>query len=103
MIDYAAIALAESAPLMLTPGRRCENGKPVPVSDPEWIKFTQELAEAGRLAYKASQTRNQEKISDSTNQLNDACLNCHLVYRDKRRPNTDAIDPANKALRCAKG
>jgi hypothetical protein len=35
--------------------------------------------------------------------LNDACLNCHLVYRDKRRPNTDAIDAANKALRCAKG
>ena len=25
VVDYAAIALAESAPLMLTPGRRCEN------------------------------------------------------------------------------
>src|SRR5580658_6672680 len=34
IVDYAAIALAESAPLMLTPGRRCENGKPVPVNDP---------------------------------------------------------------------
>src|ERR1700733_14567468 len=33
IVDYAAIALAESAPLMLTPGRRCENGKPVPVND----------------------------------------------------------------------
>src|SRR5438034_5360041 len=29
----SAVALAESAPLMLTPGRRCENGKPVPVND----------------------------------------------------------------------
>ena len=38
LVDYAAIALAESAPLMLTPGRRCENGKPVPVNDPDWIK-----------------------------------------------------------------
>src|SRR5215510_14499349 len=47
-VDYATVALAESAPLMLTPGRRCENGKPVPVNDPEWLKFTDELAEAGR-------------------------------------------------------
>ena len=71
VVDYAAVSLAESANLMLTPGRKCENGKPVPVSDPDWIKFTMELAEAGRAAYKASQTRNQEIISDSTNQLND--------------------------------
>ncbi len=35
IVDYAALALAESAPLMLTPGRRCENGKPVPVNDPD--------------------------------------------------------------------
>ena len=30
IVDYAAIALAESAPLLLTPGRRCENGELVP-------------------------------------------------------------------------
>ena len=59
---------------MLTPGRRCENGKPVPVTDPDWIKFTQQLAEAGKAAYRASQTRNQEIASDSTNQLNDSCM-----------------------------
>src|SRR2546422_5158046 len=67
LVDYAAITLAESAPLMLTPGRKCENGKPVPVNDPDWIKFTQELADAGKAAYKASQTRNQEAVSDATN------------------------------------
>ena len=27
LVDYAGVALAESAPLMLTPGRKCENGK----------------------------------------------------------------------------
>src|SRR5438105_12915262 len=32
LVDYAAVALTESAPLMLTPGRRCENGRPVPVN-----------------------------------------------------------------------
>jgi S-disulfanyl-L-cysteine oxidoreductase SoxD len=102
LVDYAAIALAESAPLMLTPGRRCENGKPVPVTDPEWIKFTQELAEAGRAAYKASQTRNQETVSDVSSVIADACLNCHQVYRDKRGINRDPIDPSNKASRCVK-
>jgi quinoprotein glucose dehydrogenase len=102
LIDYAAIALAESAPLMLTPGRKCENGKPVPVNDPDWIKFTNEMAEVGKAAYKASQTRNQEKVSDISNDIADACLNCHQVFRDKRRPGQDILDPSSKALRCTK-
>ena len=97
LVDYAAVALAESAPLMLTPGRRCENGKPVPVDHPDWIKFTQELADAGRAAYKASQTRNQEVVSDATNQIADSCLHCHEVFRD--RPVRGA-EPGNKASRC---
>ncbi|HLG99372.1 MAG TPA: cytochrome c [Bryobacteraceae bacterium] len=98
IVDYAAIAVAESAPLLLTPGRRCENGRPVPVTRPDWIKFTQEMAEAGRAAYKASQTRNQEAVSEATNQLSDSCLHCHEVYRDK--PGGTAADPSNKSLRC---
>jgi len=98
IVDYAAVAIAESAPLMLTPGRRCENGRPVPVDRPDWIKFSLALAEAGRVAYRASQTRNQEAVSDATNQLADACFQCHTVYRDKRgsRPG----DPAANAARC---
>ena len=97
IVDYAAIAVADSAPLLLTP-RRCENGRPAPVTRPDWIRFTQEMAEAGRAAYKASQTRSQEAVSEATNQLADSCLHCHEVYRDKRG-RTDA-DPSNKAGRC---
>jgi len=98
IVDYAAVAVAESAPLMLTPGRRCENGKPVPVDRPDWIKFSLELAEAGRAAYRASQMRSQEAVSDASNQLSDSCMHCHQVYRDKRgsRPG----DPAAAAARC---
>jgi hypothetical protein len=99
IVDNAAVSVAESAPLMLTPGRRCENGRPVPVDRPDWIKFSHELAEAGRAAYKASQTRSQEAVSDATNQLADSCLHCHMVYRDK--PGGKAGDPSNKAARCA--
>jgi hypothetical protein len=83
MVDYAAVSIAESATLMLTPGRRCENGKPVPVTDPDWIKFTQQLADAGTAAYRASQTRNQEIASESTNQLNDSCMSCHRIFRGR--------------------
>jgi mono/diheme cytochrome c family protein len=83
MVDYAALSLAESATLMLTPGRVCENGRPVPVTDPDWIRFTLELAEAGKASFKASQTRNQEAVSDSTNQLNESCQNCHNVFRGR--------------------
>jgi S-disulfanyl-L-cysteine oxidoreductase SoxD len=88
-VDYAAIALADSAPLLLTPGRRCENGRPVPVQDPDWIKFTLDLAETGRAAYKASQTRNQETVSDFTEQIAESCLACHRVYRDNRGRTAD--------------
>ncbi len=102
IVDYASIALAESAPLLLTPGRRCENGKPVPVNDPDWIRFTKEMADVGRAAYRASQTRNQEKVSDVTGDVADACLHCHQVFRDKMRPGRTAPDPSDKDLRCTK-
>ena len=102
IVDYAGIALAESAPLMLTPGRRCENGKPVPVDDPDWIKFTKEMAEAGRAAYRASQTREQEKVGEVSGVIADACFNCHQVFRDKVRRRGAGSDPSNKELRCTK-
>lgn len=98
LIDYAAVTLADAAPLLLTPGRRCENGRAVPVERADWIKYTAELVEAGRAAYKASQSRNQEIVSEVTNQIAEACLNCHVQYRDK--PGGTPADPSNKAARC---
>jgi cytochrome c553 len=102
IVDYASIALAESAPLMLTPGRRCENGKPVPVNDPDWIRFTKEMAEVGRAAYRASQTRSQEKVSDISGDVAEACMHCHQVFRDKIRRGRSGADPSGKERRCTK-
>lgn len=98
LVDYAAIALAESTPLLLTPGRRCENGKPVPVDSADWIAYTARLAEAGRAAYRASQSRNRDAVIEVTNEIADACLQCHDAYRDK--PGGTTVDPSNKAARC---
>ena len=81
-IDLAALALAESAPLFLAPGRRCENGRPVPVERPDWQEFTAAVVEAGRAAYRASQSRSVDAVVAVTDRLNDACAACHQVYRD---------------------
>ena len=98
LVDYAAVSIADAAPLLLAPGRRCENGRPVPVERADWIQYTTQLVEAGKAAYKASQSRNQEAVSEVSNQLADACLNCHDHYRDK--PGGTPADPSNKAARC---
>ncbi len=90
VVDAAAIAIAEVGPLLMTPGRRCENGKPVPVDRADWQQYVRGLVEVGRAAYRASQTRNQAAVSEVTNQISDACANCHRVYRDR----------ATLAMRC---
>ena len=82
VVDAAAISLVEAAPLLMTSGRRCENGKPVPVDRADWQRYVQGLADVGRAAYRAAQTRSQAAVSEVTNQVSDACANCHRVYRD---------------------
>ena len=82
-IDQAAVAITETAPLLLTPGRRCQNGRPVPVDRADWKQYVKDLVEVGRLSRKASQARNYEAFMDISEKLNDACANCHKVYRDK--------------------
>ena len=81
-VDQAALALIESTPLFLLPGRRCENGRPVPVERADYQKFTQDLINVSRDFYKLAQSRNQDAIIDNIEKLNDACANCHKVYRD---------------------
>ena len=82
-VDQAAVAITETAPLLLTPGRRCQNGRPVPVDRADWKEYVGALAEVGRLARRAAQARNYEAFVDVSERLNDACANCHKVYRDK--------------------
>jgi mono/diheme cytochrome c family protein len=102
LVDNAAIALADAAPLMLTPGIRCENGRLAPVSDPDWIKFTEQMIAVARKTYRASQSRSQEAVSDATGDIADACAACHQAYRDVRGPGRglDPTDPSNKVNRC---
>ncbi|MBI3047402.1 MAG: c-type cytochrome [Acidobacteria bacterium] len=81
-VDQAALALIETTPLFMLPGRRCENGRPVPVNRADYQQFAQDLVNLAKDLYRASQARNQEKFAAMAEQLNDACANCHKVYRD---------------------
>ena len=99
-VDYAATVLAEVTPLLLVPGRTCDNGKPVPVERADWVKFTNEMLQAARKSVAAAKSKNQEAVSDSTNDLTDACMACHRVYRDRRPPGAERGSPAASSLRC---
>jgi hypothetical protein len=85
-IENASLALAESANLLLIPGRICSNGAPAPIKDPAWATFVQEVRDAGMKAYKAAQAKDQEKMIDIAETLSAACAGCHRKWRDRRTP-----------------
>jgi hypothetical protein len=83
-VENAALALTESAELLMVPGRMCSNGAPVPVNDPDWGKFAQEVRDAGMEAYKAAQSKNQDRMIEVSDTLTRACANCHRKWRERR-------------------
>jgi len=85
-VENSALAIAETADLLMIPGRKCANGLDVPLANPDWAKFVRELRDAGMTAYAAAQTKNQDKMTDVADTLTTACKNCHDRYRDRRRP-----------------
>ncbi len=90
-VENSSIALAEAANLLTIPGRMCSNGRPVPMKNADWGKFVQGLRAAGQAAYKAAQSKNQDKMLDAAGTVSEACTNCHMQYRDK---------PGGAASRC---
>jgi hypothetical protein len=84
-VENAALALAESANLLLIPGRNCSNGVPVPMNNPDWSKFVQQLRDAGMKAYAAAQSKNQDKMIDAADTLSASCASCHRKWREKPR------------------
>jgi cytochrome c556 len=82
-VENAALALTESANLLLVTGRTCANGEPAPISHPDWAKFVQQLRDAGMKAYKAAQSKDQDKMIDAADTLTEACAGCHRKWREK--------------------
>jgi hypothetical protein len=84
-VENAALALTESANLLLIPGRYCANGLPVPMNNPDWAKFVQELRDAGMKAYQAALSKDQDKMVEAADTLSAACAGCHRKWREKPR------------------
>ncbi|HYR45075.1 MAG TPA: hypothetical protein VER98_18735, partial [Terriglobia bacterium] len=82
-VENSGLALAEAANLLTIPGRKCANGRPVPLQNPDWTKFVQGLRDAGMTVYKAAQSKNQDKMLDAADVMTTACANCHDKYREK--------------------
>lgn len=95
-VENSALALAESANLVMIPGRLCENGKPVPLADAAYREAAQGLADAGRAAYKAAQSKSMDAIVEVSETVSVACANCHERYRDFDDPK-DRCTPADGA------
>jgi hypothetical protein len=82
-VENSGYALAESANLLMIPGRVCSNGKPAPVGNADWGKFVAGLRDAGMEAVKAAKSKNQDAILDVADKMATACSACHDVYREK--------------------
>lgn len=83
-VENAALALAESANLILLPGRMCSSRRPAPVGRTDWVKYAQGLRDAGMAAYKAAQSKSQDAMVDASGTVAEACSACHDVYREKK-------------------
>jgi hypothetical protein len=82
-VENSALALVEAADLLTIPGRKCANGRAVPINNADWPKLVQGLREAGMTAYQAAQSKNQDNILMAADVMTTACANCHDKYREK--------------------
>jgi len=82
-VENAALALAESANLLVVPGRTCANGVAVPVDHPDWQRFVQELRDASMKAYKMAQAKNLDGMIEVADTMTTACAGCHRKWREK--------------------
>jgi hypothetical protein len=75
-----ALTLAESANLLMMPSRARDQDK--------WMADAKLLWDVGNKAYRAAQAKNLDAIVALNDELNTACVQCHMDYRRAygRRP-----------------
>ena len=76
-IQRSALTLAESANLLLMPGRARDQDK--------WVADSRLLLDAGNLAFKAARAKDYDAIVALNEQLVTACITCHQDYRPNYR------------------
>mgnify|MGYP003351434414 CR=1 FL=1 len=74
-----SIALTETAPMLSTPGRKCQNGRPVPVDRDDWKKYVVDLVEVGKVIHRAAVARDFDAFVDISDKLSLAKLSTEQV------------------------
>ena len=80
-VENSALTLADAADLLMTPGRKCSNGRDVPLGNADWAKLVDGLREASMVSYKAALTKDKDKMIEASDVLAMSCSNCHNKYR----------------------
>jgi hypothetical protein len=71
-VEHGAITLAESANLLLMPGRVKDWG--------EWRRFAHDLHAGARAAERAALNKNVDDVLQAGDLIYQACTNCHRKY-----------------------
>ena len=88
-VENAALTLADSSDLLMTPGRKCSNGRDVPLANADWAKMVEGVRDASMFSYRAALTKDMDKMLQASEVLAASCAACHNKYR-----------PGNAANRC---
>jgi len=86
-VEDSALTLADSADLLLTAGRKCSNGRDIPLANPDWVQLVNGLREASMVAYKAALTKDRDNMIKASDVLAESCSNCHNKYRPRTSAN----------------
>lgn len=86
-----ALAVAESANLLMMPGRARDQDR--------WMQDAKLMLDAGRAAFRAAKAKDVAALDALSDQLYTSCTSCHQHYRPNygRRPSPDAIASAPAA------
>jgi hypothetical protein len=83
-----ALAVAESANLLMMPGRARDQDR--------WMRDARLMLDAGRAAFRAAKAKDVAALDALNDQLYTSCTSCHQHYRPNygRRPSPSAAPPA---------
>jgi hypothetical protein len=73
VVRRSAVTLAESANLLMAPGRARDQG--------DWLKNAKMLAGVGAAAYQAAQAKDAKALTALAEPLDATCTACHKQYR----------------------
>ncbi len=73
VVGNNAVALVEAGNLLMMEGRAVDKG--------EWIKMSQAMIDAAKVALKATEAKSADDVLSSGDAINMSCDNCHRRYQ----------------------